>query len=420
MDAPKATPWLPVAGPWLMRLRLYVYGFSWISASAALWVGGAEARMGALAGLFLLSAMGNLAYHAVDRKREDPGHRRLGLLLVSDVFTLSILLFATGGAANPLTIFLVIPVMVSALMLGTRWSWGIATLCGLAYGLLFPFHLPLDGISHQAHDRIDLHLYWMYGAFLGVIGSVALLMSRLVRALEEEREKVIQDRARMDRFAAVAALAGGAAHELATPLATIAVVSRELERGRPPPGDLHVKEDAALIRQEVDRCRRILDRMHPSTLGSRPEPAGLRGVVQEVAGAFGARVRVEAEGGNLQVLAPPGLLRMGVQALLSNAVDASPPYEPVEVRLAAGGGGVSLSVSDHGPGLPSTILGRVGEPFVTTKAPGRGMGLGLFIVRRLVDECGGQLRFEGVEGGGTRVLLWIPHPPTALEVATGD
>ena len=220
---------------------------------------------------------------------------------------------------------------------------------------------------------------------------------------------------RSERLVSLTTLAAGAAHELSTPLATIAVAARELERTAANQAAAGLADDARLIRTEVDRCQAILDQMsggpaaassthpRPSTSARRlPRPA------RELTSGAGARVVVDAADALPAIRTSPAAFRQAVLSILRNALDASPAGAAVEVtaRESADGTGVRIDVRDRGPGMPPEVLARAGEPFFTTRGTGRGLGLGLFLARVFAERSGGALSIAS--GAGTTVTLDLP------------
>jgi two-component system sensor histidine kinase RegB len=226
----------------------------------------------------------------------------------------------------------------------------------------------------------------------------------------------MQDRAaRSERLASLATLAAGAAHELGTPLATIAVAARELERSLralPEPAVRPLIDDAALIRSELDRCRAILRRMAAEvgqTPGEAPAEFTASELLADAVAALPApqKARVRTSAGNVALLrAPRAALLQVVQNLLRNALDAC--VDRVTVSVEAEGRGFVVLLHDDGPAMSPEVLERVGEPFFSTKGPGKGLGLGVFIARSLCEQMGGRLVLGSIPGLGTTARVEIP------------
>jgi len=246
--------------------------------------------------------------------------------------------------------------------------------------------------------------------------AVFLVLRLALRLRQKERELEVQAaaRARGERFTAIATLAAGAAHELATPLSTLAVVAKDLAERAPKDSD--VAKDAEVIRAQVERCRRILQKLtvdgDEARLARAPVEASaliaaLRDSVGEAAGARDVSVAFHTEPGAEVVMVPLALVLEAATPVLHNAVAAA--RSRVDIVIASGDDGVHIVVADDGPGIaaPDTIGGRhIGEPFVTTK-PG-GTGLGLFLARVICERLGGELVIDAGDSG-TTVLLHVPH-----------
>jgi two-component system sensor histidine kinase RegB len=265
---------------------------------------------------------------------------------------------------------------------------------------------------------MQLHLRGMWVAFGVAASFIVYFLLRVRRDLESREADLAEAQRRVgrqERLASLATLAAGAAHELATPLATIALAARELERHlERAQADATSLEDVHLIRAQVDRCRAILDGMAADAGQSAGESASDVGVVDLLrAAADGLRaappVEIDVAGLNGQrVRVPPRAVAQAIKSLLKNAQDASSEGAAVSLRAGVNGGSIAIEVIDRGKGMPADVLARAGEPFFTTKEPGRGMGLGLFLTRTLVERLGGELTLSSEAGAGTRALVKLP------------
>jgi two-component system sensor histidine kinase RegB len=274
--------------------------------------------------------------------------------------------------------------------------------------------LVAHGLSHE--QMMDLHVRGMWVAFGVAAAFIVVFVQRVKGTLAKRDAELVRARtqaARQERLASLATLAAGAAHELSTPLSTIAVVAHELERQLAALPE--AAADASLIRAEVERCRRTLARLAsdagaPGAEGGAQEP--LSCVVDEALAGLPGRelVRVEAHGdlGRRVPLLPLRALGRSAGALLRNALQASPLGAEVLLRVEATAQALRLEVRDSGPGIPPEVLPRVGEPFFTTRAPGAGMGLGVFLARSLSEQLGGSFSLTSEAGTGTRAVVQVP------------
>ena len=269
------------------------------------------------------------------------------------------------------------------------------------------------------------HLQGMWVAF----GLAALLTTFFVRkvtqAIAEQREQIASLReagARNARLAAITTLAAGAAHELGSPLGTIAIAAHDAKLALDRiPGASEVAEDMQLIALEVDRCQEILGLMaaRAGQSADDADPLELAELMRSVRAQLGeersARVEFLLRGEDAELRLPAGQTTQSVVALVRNALDASPAGAPIVVEVSQRAGEAQISVADRGTGIPASVLARVGEPFFTTKQPGRGLGLGVFLVRAFVESRGGELDIESTLGVGTRARMRIPVARPAAE-----
>lgn len=359
-------------------------------------------------------------------------------LLLIDVSILTVVLALSGGSSNPFTAVYLVFVTVAAAALSARWTWAVVVLSAIGYGALFFFD---SGHGHAAHGAvmadaaagqcehcgtsadlpagISMHLQGMWFAFVLTAMLVAHFVGRISAALRQREREVSQMMdiaARSQRLAAMSTLAAGAAHELATPLGTIAVVAHELELvAKSEEWPAEHAEDLRLINAESKRCREILDRMAVSSGDERAESPRRTRVAEITEGALAAiaperaqRVEVTSDAADRVLLVRERTLSQVLANLLDNAFDASDRAESVRLEITAGDREVVFQVEDRGAGMSDEVLARVGEPFFTTKEPGSGMGLGLFLAHAFVAKSNGRLDIDSAPNRGTRVDLRFP------------
>jgi two-component system sensor histidine kinase RegB len=301
-------------------------------------------------------------------------------------------------------------------------------LASACFALLFWVYHPIPQLGMSRHgEGASLHLIGMWLGFTVASALVTVFSGKISELLRQHEESLLhmqEELANKDRLAALVTLAAGAAHELSTPLATIAVVSKELEHyaTHTAPNNA-IAEDSRLIRTEVDRCREILLRMSAEGAepgGEVPEAVKIEELLDSVRSMSASRdqLRVCADNDVLAVtlILPKRAVRQALVALIGNAYDASAHGAVIDVAASRNGDCARFEVRDYGSGMAPETLRHVGEPFFTTKEPGRGMGLGIFLVRNLAQRLGGRLTIESSLGKGTTAMLDLPLVPRVDQV----
>jgi two-component system sensor histidine kinase RegB len=414
----------PVGLSWLVAVRWVSVG----AASAAVIVGdrvlGIPPSWMVAAVLIGAAAASNL-WLAWRIRRAHVAALLPGLFVAADVVILSWLLMDAGGLLNPVSIFFVVYIVLAALVLGTAWAWMIALLAVVGYGILFVAPHEELAVAGAMHPEVRWHFAGMWWAFAatallvaGLVGRLATSVARRDRALADMREQTT----RSARLAGLATLAAGAAHELSTPIGTIAVAAGELERALDavPPA---VAADLALIQNEVRRCRVLLDKLAVRAgqpLGEMPHATTVAAIAGEIAAALSAADRARLDvivPVPIAVTWPTEALVAALANLVRNGLQASAPSERVVVDAAVDDQGwVRLTITDRGSGMSADALSRLGEPFFTTRGEGEGMGLGVFVSRATIEQLGGSIAFESMPGRGTTVRIGLPRD---LPVASG-
>ena len=424
-----------------------------------------------LAPLALLLAIGAASNVALGswRRRADVQDGMLAAVMLLDIVLLTAVLYFTGGPFNPFSFLYLVNVALAAVILPPGWTWALAGMSLALFGGLFFAHVPLPLADHGGHEAmshdhpISMHIQGMWVAF-GVAAAFIVYFIQRVRgalaARDAELGEARRAAARHEKLASLATLAAGAAHELATPLSTIAVVAKELERalgakgaadrakgaadrprGAPDSSDSAGADDAEsstvadarLIREQVERCRAILVQMAADageSAGEAPVTLPLATLLANAAADLVGKARLTVAiapelAATAVVHVPPRALAQALRGVLKNALEAATSDE-VDVRLASQTGAWQLTVRDRGPGMASEVLAHAGEPFFTTKDGDgltRGMGLGLFLARVVLERVGGGLTLDSAPGRGTTATIVLPaaDPATVCRVdAPGD
>ena len=341
-------------------------------------------------------------------------------ILVFDALQLAGLLYMTGGLTNPFALLMTVPVVVSATSLPLRWTAMLALLVIGAASLLVFFHLPLPWFPGT---ELSMPFIYIAGVWMALVSAIAFTGVYAYRVAEEARllanalsatELVLQ---REQHLSALDGLAAAAAHELGTPLATITLVAREMERALG--SDPRYREDVVLLRSQSERCREILKRL--TSLSSEGEEhlarLPLTSLVEEVVAPhrdFGIAIRLEP--GDTVGPEPVGRRNAGVIYGLGNLVDNAVDFAKSTVTIGWrwDEDEVELTVLDDGPGFPPEIIDHIGEPYVTKRPTGAergGLGLGLFIAKTLLDRSGAHVEFANgaSPGRGARVVVRWPR-----------
>jgi two-component system sensor histidine kinase RegB len=397
---------------WLVRVRWFVWA---AQALLLLWASvglDIHLQLGALAVLVAVGFGSNLAVGAWGgRASEDV---ILGVMLF-DVALHTAVFFLSGGPFNPFTTLYLVNVALGTVVLSRARQWAQVIASSAGFGSLFVLEkLAPESLQLPNHAQLmRLHLAGMLVAFAVASAFIVTFVDRVVSSLRRREVELADARAlaaKNEKLAALTTLAAGAAHELATPLGTIALVSKELARAlesRDVPQGW--RDDAVLVREQVQRCREILQQMSVSSgelaaEGFTRVPVG-EWVTLALSGVQdAARVKRPAMETGV-VLGPKVAMGQALASLVRNALQAA--KSGVELSVKTGSERLVLEVVDDGPGLSPEVARRLGEPFFTTREPGQGMGLGVFLARTLAIQLGGSLDYES-SASGTIARLTLP------------
>jgi two-component system sensor histidine kinase RegB len=359
-----------------------------------------------------------LRFHMTQRLEPD----RAAWLLAFDIAELAALLFLTGGLQNPFAFLFLGPVLLSATALPPRFTLmlgGFAVACATV--LVF-VHYPLPWDSE---DPLQLPPIYMMGVWMcillaiGFIGVYAWQITEESRQLSDALAATELVLAREQHLSQLDGLAAAAAHELGTPLSTISVIARELERAIA--ADAPHGDDVRLLREQAKRCRDILAKLTELSAGGEPfDRMRLTALIEEVVAPhrnFGVTIDVitPSDRAAEPVGARNPAILYGLGNLLENAIDFA--HDRVLVDAKWDEDSVAVTISDDGPGFAPEILTRIGEPYVTSRRhhlndtgeEPKGLGLGFFIAKTLLERSGATLSFENraiPERGAVVGLHW--------------
>ncbi|TPV95930.1 MAG: sensor histidine kinase [Myxococcales bacterium FL481] len=422
-------------------------------------------------GVVVIAEVGfNLMFTWMRRRGVRFGSRAVAGMMAGDICAFTAILYFTGGPFNPFSFLYLVYVALAAVAVGAPWSWGLAALAFAGFGALFLDHRSLDlphhhgGADLHGGSAMDLHMKGMWVALCVASAFIVHFIRRVLAQLQQREAQLAAIREqthRTEKLASLATLAAGAAHELSSPLSTIAIAAKELQRGlkaesaplgrpmprlpgrswaqrrggrprhrtsghdrAPPrgarrsrshePRDSALLDDTELIRAEVERCREILEVM--AVKAGSPRADGMERVtlgrlIDRVrhAGHDFSRVVVEVDPDQARamVTVPPRTVQYALSAIVRNAIEADPTASEVTLTGTAHRDQVEMVVTDRGPGMPAAQRDRASEPFFTTKA--QGMGMGLFLAETVATRLGGKLEIESTPGCGTTVRFVLPR-----------
>ncbi len=417
---------LPLSTPSRNLVRLtIVRGITWTGFLVGVIVGvellGFDLRVKAVIGVVLAMALVNLAtWWRLGRHRIVSHVEYLAHLLV-DVAGLTLLFYFTGGSSNPFITYYLVPVTIAAATLPWRYAWIIATSALLAYSLLMVNYHPVPQLSHGHHvdQGISLHILGMWLNFALSAGLVTFFIYKMAHALRSREQALSRTREaalRNEQVLAVATQAAGTAHELGTPLSTMAVLLTEM-RDDARDNPMLVK-DIELLRQQVDTCKSRLrelvenaDRRRMGEPQVRDAEMWLAGVVQRwlVLRPDVSHLMEVAERRGRPWISVDTTLEQALTNLLNNAADANP--DNILIGLDWNTEEVIVDIRDHGPGVALSIADQLGETFVSTKS--KGLGIGLFLTHATINRLGGGVSLYNHPEGGTLTEVVLPRSDPA-------
>lgn len=339
-----------------------------------------------------------------------------GQILV-DVAALAGLLYFSGGSTNPFVSLFLMPLIIAATLLPPGLSWSTAVITVACYTLLLFEYVPLP-LDHDHGSGFSLHVIGMWLNFVLSAGLIAYFVVQMALSIKARDQRLTQARERALRDQQVVALgviAAGAAHELGTPLSTIAVLARELENESQDPVQ---REDLRLLRGQVDECKRIIGDLLAAAGRSRAEDGDRQRLDEFVSDVVtrwqdlrpGASLDLRLTGSDpAPMIFAEKTLTQSLVSLLNNAIEASPGG--IEVAGAWTGEHLTLEIRDRGRGFDADAFARAGELFFSTKAPRAGRGLGVFLARAAIERLGGRLRLYNRDGGGACTRVEFPLAP---------
>ncbi|MEQ1805942.1 MAG: ATP-binding protein [Burkholderiaceae bacterium] len=412
-----------------LRLLAFLRVFAPLAQALTLFVvtvqHGVQVPTGAIVIVLIVEAL--IAVATWIRVRRAPRVSALELFLQAhlDIAMFASVLYLTGGASNPFAPLFVLPMAIAASALPPRWVWATAFSTMLAYAFLRYAHVPLFHPSGET-QVYELHENGMVVNYLFTAALLAFFVNRMHGALRRHEHLLARARdaqMRNESVVAIGALAAGYAHELSSPLSTVAVVVAELQRERN--ADCKLVQDLQLIDDQVKTCKRIVSNLAAAGDRRRAE-AATAARIDHFIHTIVERARTLHPGASMVAsldktspahhIVAEETLRQAVTNLIDNAVRASPRH--VEVRADWSSGELVVTVLDRGPGFSPDVLARLGQQVQTTKAFEGGMGLGLMLSAASVERLGGSLHLSNQATGGARAEIRVPLQAIKIETQT--
>jgi two-component system sensor histidine kinase RegB len=327
--------------------------------------------------------------------------------LVADLTAFAVLVFFSGGATNPFVSLMLVPIVIAAVSLRARWVGALAAIAAAYYALLLFVYQPLAVADPVA--AYGMHLGGMWFNFVISAALIAFFVTRMhaaVRARDQELAALREKQLRDERIVALGTQAALAAHELATPLATIQTTAHELATEFA--NDPDIGADCRVLEQQAQACKQILNRLaaraQQTTVVAQPLDTWLSALVERwQVMRPDAQLSVRLPPDTRPFLAPDGFAQAVVN-VLNNAADAAP--SPIEFRAVCEPGALVIDVADRGPGLTAQQQRQAGHVPFSGKTDGWGMGLAL--TRATLEPLGGRLTLTPREDGGTRARIELP------------
>jgi two-component system sensor histidine kinase RegB len=414
--------WFAVAGQTVTVLSVY-YGYRF------------PLPLDLCLGVIGLSAVLNVALTLAYPRPQHLPARHAALLLGFDITQLAALIFLTGGLENPFAFLLVVPVAVSASTQPLTVTVALTALDIALTTLLAKLHFPLPWGHHEPPALPLLYIAGIWSALVSCIAFIAFYSWRIGQETRQMSQALTAAElilAREQRLSALDGLAAAAAHQLGTPLSTIALVAKELEREIPPESPW--SEDVALLRTQAARCRDILSELSKSGPGREDDffaQIPLTHLIEEVVAPLrtpGVDIKVRITdaapsskpSGEPVIPRNPGLIHALVN-LVDNATDFA--RSSVTVDASYDQDKLRLRIADDGPGFPASIINYLGEPYVTsrprshTRSGEGGMGLGFFIAKTFLERSGATVAAENRTPPATGAMVQIVWPRARIESA---
>ena len=406
----------------LIQLRWLAVAGQLVTIAGVTLVLGVELPLGALLCVTGLLALVNLL-EAMLLHRHRITNTEMLMALLFDVGSLTVQLYLSGGTTNPFISLYLVQVVLGAILLQFWSVWVLVAVACLCFGTLSLRYVPLAYPPGLLPDVTDLYTLGSWISFALVCTLLVLFSTRISRNLRARDAFVAEMRqhaAEEDHIVRMGLFASGAAHQLGTPLASLSVILGDWQRIPRLAGDAELAGEIAEMQAEVQRCKTIVtDILHTAgeprgeAMGSMPAAAFLQDVVDAWRDHPQTSLDVTLEALDGVAIPADPALRQAIWNLLDNAAEAS--ADGVALTARRGAEGLELTVQDEGPGFPPAILARFGQPHLSSK--GEGHGMGLFLVSTVARRLGGHVEAGNAPEGGAVVRMVLPVSPARQERA---
>jgi two-component system sensor histidine kinase RegB len=367
---------------------------------------------------FTLAALAvwNLLVSMRIRRNTGVRHAEVALNLAVDALAFTSVIYFTGGAENPFVSLYLLPISLAAASLPAAYAWLVGATCAAGYTLLLIRNVPLPSVDHRFGGDFDLHVAGMWVNFLVAAVLIVFFVGRIARLLrqrDQELARMREEALRDEQLVELGTLAAGTAHDLNTPLSTLALLVEEIGETLP---DSAAEPCLDAMNEQIETISRRLEKLASDVGADRSERArctSLTGFVDELMRRWreshpGIQIstRFDTPAPDVDIVAEATIER-AIRNVLDNAAQAAAESRgAVDVAIRCRGDRLVIVVRDDGPGLAAAVAHDVGARIVSTKR--RGLGIGLLLSRACLERFGGCLEIKNRAAGGVEASIELP------------